>query len=217
MACGSWRRVGSRALSAARLETPPVGEPRDARVPHPGADGERVQAAVVVVGVAVAGVRGDVQEVVPLDELEPLDLHGDHALTVDLPEREPLERGVGPVAAHPVLAKDADAEDRIVEWPMRPEGQPEGTGLARLEQVPLAPGPVGERDAAELDLAATPPRGSARPGDGLGLSVLDAEGPRLLARHVIEVPADDRPGLPVGLEPSPIEPHRLVAEALDAR
>ena len=72
-----------------------------------------------------------------------------------------------------------------------------GRGSARPPGSPIAP-PVPVRAIA-----------SAR-------VVLDAERPGFLARHVVEVAAHDLPRLAVGLEPPAVEPHRFVAEPLDA-
>src|SRR5262245_52682578 len=165
---------------------------------------------------AVARVHGDIEEILALDQIESVDLHGDDALAVHLPPGEPLHRGVGAVAADPVLPENPDAEHRILDGPMGAKGEVHGAGLAGLEEVALLPVAPGQLDAGELDVAIPPPRAGARPRDRLGLRVLDAEGPGLLARHVVEVPAHDLARLAVGLEAPAIEPHRFVAEPLDA-
>ena len=171
---------------------------------------------MVVVWVAVARVHGHVEEIFALDQIEPVDLHGDHTLAVDLPEREALHRGVGPVAADPVLAEDADAEHGVLDRAMRAEAEMDGAGLARLEEVPLASVAARELDAGQLDLPAPPARRRARPGDRLGPVVLDPERPGFLARHVVEVAPHDLPRFAMELEPPLVEPHGFVAEALDA-
>src|SRR5262245_1004284 len=106
---GRGQPSGSRAVSRALLEPPAMGEPRHARVANPRAHGEGVEAAVVVVRVSVARVGGHVEEIFTLDQVEVFDLHGHHPLAVDLAEAESLQRGIGPVAADPVLPEHADA------------------------------------------------------------------------------------------------------------
>ena len=46
--------------------------------------------------------------------------------------------------------------------------------------------------------------------------MLDAERPGFFARHVVEILADHLPGGPAGVQSTAVEPHRLVAEPLDA-
>src|SRR5262249_62018701 len=75
------RRPGpSRPIPGARLVPPPVAEPRHAGVEHPGAHGEGVEPAVIVVRMPVARVHGHVEEIVPLDQADAPDTHGDAAL-----------------------------------------------------------------------------------------------------------------------------------------
>src|SRR5262245_38204619 len=165
---------------------------------------------------AVARVHGDIEEILALDQIESVDLHGDDALAVHLSPGEPLHRGVGAVAADPVLPEDSDAEHRILDGPMGAIGEVHGAGLTGLEEIALLPVAPAELDARELDVAAPPARAGARPRDRLGLRVLDTERPGFLARHVVEVSAHDLACVAVGLDPPAIEPHRLVTEPLDA-
>src|SRR5262245_15958648 len=213
---GRWGGGTSRAVSGAKLEPPAVSEPRHAGIAHARAHGKGVEAAVVVVGVPVARVDGHVEEVLTLDQVQGLDFHRDDAPAVDLTERQPLHCGVGAIAADPVLAKHADAEHGVLDRAMRAEGEMDDAGLACLEKVALLTVRPRELDARQLDLPASPARGAAGPGERLGLGVLHAERPGLEARYVLQVPAHHLAGLAVHLQPSPVEPHRLVAEALDA-
>src|SRR5262249_49663581 len=132
-------RAPARAGSPAALarQSPLVGEAGHADVLHPGPDPEGVEPAVVVVGVAVPGVARHVQQVLALAQAQPIDVHHHVPLSLQLPETEPFDRGVGPVAADAVLAEDAEAEDAVLDRPRRPVGQVHGARLPGIVEVPL--------------------------------------------------------------------------------
>src|SRR5262245_23412651 len=207
----------SATLAPSPLGKPPaVGQPGHPGVFDAGPHREGVETAVVVVGVAVPRVDRHVEQVLPLDQVEPLDLQRDLALAGELPEVVAVDAGVGPVAADPVLPEHADPEDRVLDWPRRPPRDLDGARLAGVVEVALGAGGVAQPDPRDLDLAAAPARGGAGGDLGLGFPVLHAQRPGLVAGHLAQVAADDLARLAVRHEPALVEPHRLVAEPLDA-
>src|SRR3990172_5161199 len=197
-------------------QLPVVREPGHAGVLDPGAHREGVEPAVIVVGMPVPGVDRHVEEVLALDQVEPVDRHADLALAVELPQMPPVDRRVRAVAADPVLAEDPDAEDRVLDRTRRPPGEPDRARLAGVVEVALLAGRVEETDAGQLDLAAAPALRAPGRRLGLGLPVLDAEGAGLLAGHVVQIAVDDLPRSALGHEAALVEPYRRVAQPLDA-
>ena len=99
---------------------------------------------------------------------------------------------------------------------MRAVGEVNGAGLAPLVHVALVAVSVEEADAGELHLARPPPVGRPRRHRRLRALVLDTERPRLLAGDVTEVAPHDLAGRPRRHHAPRVEPHRLVAQPLDA-
>ena len=140
----------------------------------------------------------------------------DLALALDLAQREPLHGGVGPVAADPVLAEDADAEDRVLDRALAP-GRRGGACRARPSRRGSARGRPCPSWTRVSSTSRVPHRCAVPRGRRLlGLGVLDPERAGLLTRHVLEIAADHLLRLAAGVEPPLVEPHRLVAEPLDA-
>src|SRR5215813_8478509 len=99
-------------LHAAR-EAPLVPRPVDADVLRPRLDAERVEEPVVVVGIAVQLVDGNVQLVGALDEIERRDRERGLGLAAEAFGREVRHRRVGAVAADAFRVEDADPDDEV--------------------------------------------------------------------------------------------------------
>ena len=90
---------------------------------------------MVVVGVAVALVDGDVELVSALDKVQALDIEDDLPFAADLLGLVILHMGVRAVARDAVGAVQPDAEDEIVVRLVRTDSEMDGDRLARLKDV----------------------------------------------------------------------------------
>ena len=104
--------------------------------------------AVVIARVAVLRHR-DVEEILPLHEVEALDVHEDLALASIFPSASPSTAVLVPRSG-PRPCGRTDAEDGVLDRARRPVGEAERAGLARLEEVALAAVLVPQLDAGQL-------------------------------------------------------------------
>ena len=103
---------------------PVVARPVDADVLRARLHAERVEQAVVVVGIAVALVDGHVELVGAFDEIEAVDRERDLGLAGQPLRVHLLEVRVGAVAADAVGVEQADAEHEVVDRVLRADVKP---------------------------------------------------------------------------------------------
>ena len=144
-----------------RPERPAVERAVDADVLDAALDPERVQPAVVVVGRAVALVRGDVEQVGALDQAQVLDREAHLGLAREAARDVVLEVGVGAVDADAVRREQADAEDEVLDRLLRGDraARPSASRPGRRRGARARARPAGARRGSR-------PRGrpSVRPG-----------------------------------------------------
>ena len=121
------RAVSTLTPSEKRHDVP---RPVDADVLGARLDAERVEQAVVVVGIAVELVDRDVELVGALHQVEAVHREDRFGVAVDPRELELLEAGVGAVAADALGVEDADADRRSRRSPAAP-----ASGSVHVEPV----------------------------------------------------------------------------------
>jgi hypothetical protein len=177
-------------------------------VQHPGAHGEGIQ-RLCSVRVTVARVHGHVEQVLPPDQVEPSICMVRAPWPSTFPG-EPLHRRVGAVA-DPSFRKmpTNTGHPQPGDWRGRRD---ERCRPAGFEEVALWPSPW--RWTRVSSTSRVPQRGGAGPRDCLVRVCSTPSASFLSARHVVEIPTHDRARR--GPEPPAVEPHRFVAEPLDA-
>src|SRR5688572_20636637 len=81
------------------VERPCMVRAVDAHVPDLRLHAKGVKEAVVIVGIAVGLMRGEIDPIGALDQIQLVDLEGDDRITFDLRRLELLEIGIGAVDA----------------------------------------------------------------------------------------------------------------------
>jgi hypothetical protein len=111
---------------------------------------------MVIVGIAVEFVRGDVDLVGALDEVQVVDAKSNFAIAGDLRWLELFDGGVRAVAADAVGIEQPHAKHEVVRGLVHPRFEPHLHGLAGLKDVTDGAIAAVECDLGHLDLARTP-------------------------------------------------------------
>ncbi len=121
-------------------------KPGYAGVPHLGADREGESPASVVVRMTIPGVNRNIQEVLPFDQVHPLQQHRHLPRVFERREDEIVNRRVRSVHREAVFAEDPDSEDGIADRRMNLVAKDNLKGFATLEEVAFLTQTIVEED-----------------------------------------------------------------------